>query len=1256
MSQLVDAPAVNGLKVRRATAGGKDEKDQVQSQVEDLMTMEHEARKNELARTGGVMAAARGAGRRFDQGPDGVDLEQEQRQKQLQQLQSEYGATRGDEEDAQETSMELVIAPAPPPHGKGKQKQQQMASAAGRGGRTNARNGAGAGGAIVTKEELVDFFALHNPQKMQSVERLLKQFQGPEREAKMCEMLKKRYGEAPPLRLDSARRGKVELVKARQAREGAGGAGGAGGRQGAATAAEQAEMDALKRELAEVREQLKQQVLGGEGTQGTRLPQVAQRAQVEVEEMEDEARGGRRGSNASSSTSSNYQKYGVSMRRGSFYQAPWDGMEGDGMEGDESLDDDDAASLPPPMPPRDASEDEDEERERYERMLKEEQGDWDIEDGRRKEGGGRGGRRDEEIALSVEELVVYFRLYNPSKVENAPKLLRSFAGREGKLCKMLEDKYGVHPLDAMPERKAVEKTLQGQKKQQAETTKRMSKIEQMGARHIEREQEITGTRAGQGRGREPSRGRKREVPEGGKRGDRRASFSNTIGDEETLKVKEAEPIVDEYLDTLCTYVGGKLDKNVETPDDANENAAATMIQSKRRQQEASREVTELRAANKEESTIDTSSARRRASFSTTVGQEETVDAATAEVSTDAFLDTLCTLVGMEGGDPAEQGANTNENAAATMIQSKRRQQEASREVTELRTAKGSKPGTDGGDSEDAQEAVDICLDRLINDVAGTVSDVAGTTSRHPSTNAAHITNAAYIFIKPHAANDQVSALIESSLHDAGITITSKGEIGYAKIDLAGLIDNHYGAIAAKATKLKPSELSLSAKAQADFKGAFGVDWTEALANDEVYNAMDAGAKLGLDYSALDAKWSGLNRGVDLIKFGGGFYAGKINGIYVINGFYMAMRAKYTTAPAKILFYTVEWAAESMSWTDFRGKLIGATDPTSADAGSLRGKVYSQWESMGLSAQPDTGDNSVHASASPFEGLVERLNWVGAELDLDPFGKLLLGAGVSTENAMAYAQDPQVSFDGEMTSLFDLLEDTDADECCAKVVKVQAEAQEANAAATMIQSKRRQQEASREVTELRSAKVVEAGASKASCTGDKGQYQLQIGDVVQAKPPDETLYFEGVVVELHGDGAADVDFGHEDGDEDDGTEHKYSRVPKENIRRAMEWSTLETGDHVKARHDGGYQEFEAIVIAVHPDGTYDVRYDDDEVEEDVAADMLTKILSGRMQAARRWHKAKSMLSAVSFFRHTGSKDNAVVGSGRAATSTINSTPA
>ncbi len=41
----------------------------------------------------------------------------------------------------------------------------------------------------------------------------------------------------------------------------------------------------------------------------------------------------------------------------------------------------------------------------------------------------------------------------------------------------------------------------------------------------------------------------------------------------------------------------------------------------------------------------------------------------------------------------------------------------------------------------------------------------------------------------------------------------------------------------------------------------------------------------------------------------------------------------------------------------------------------RGLFYKNWEENGLPAKPNVGDNSVHASASPFEALAERMNWI-----------------------------------------------------------------------------------------------------------------------------------------------------------------------------------------------------------------------------------------------------------------------------------------
>ena len=71
---------------------------------------------------------------------------------------------------------------------------------------------------------------------------------------------------------------------------------------------------------------------------------------------------------------------------------------------------------------------------------------------------------------------------------------------------------------------------------------------------------------------------------------------------------------------------------------------------------------------------------------------------------------------------------------------------------------------------------------------------------------------------------------------------------------------------------------------------FGESWDDVIAAGKVYNAKDAAEKLGLDAAGINKQWSGLKRGKNLIKFGGGFYCGKVGDIYVMNGFYMSMRA------------------------------------------------------------------------------------------------------------------------------------------------------------------------------------------------------------------------------------------------------------------------------------------------------------------------------------------------------------------------------
>ncbi|KAI2493574.1 hypothetical protein MHU86_20967 [Fragilaria crotonensis] len=304
------------------------------------------------------------------------------------------------------------------------------------------------------------------------------------------------------------------------------------------------------------------------------------------------------------------------------------------------------------------------------------------------------------------------------------------------------------------------------------------------------------------------------------------------------------------------------------------------------------------------------------------------------------------------------------------------------------------------------------------------------------------TNSAFVFVKPHACKGtpgKVESLVEDSFRSHGIRITSKGEMKAEVIDEKMHIDTHYGAIASKAVKLQPKDLNVPDKGKAGFKELFGESWDDAIKAGKVYNAKDAAAKLKTDAAGMNDLWSKLDKKKDLIKFGGGFYCGKVGDIYVMNGFYMEMRAAYTNPGEKIQWYTVSWPADSLSWADFRGKVLGATDPATAPKSSIRREILDHYKELGLSTKPNTGDNGVHASASPFEALAERMNWLGVPVEQDPYGKALL-TKVPKETIAKWAEDAQVQVEGETApgktmSVFDTLEDLDADTILAKVDKI-----------------------------------------------------------------------------------------------------------------------------------------------------------------------------------------------------------------------------
>lgn len=296
-------------------------------------------------------------------------------------------------------------------------------------------------------------------------------------------------------------------------------------------------------------------------------------------------------------------------------------------------------------------------------------------------------------------------------------------------------------------------------------------------------------------------------------------------------------------------------------------------------------------------------------------------------------------------------------------------------------------------------------------------------------------NSAFVFVKPHANTDAVNTVVKEQFAAQGIKIIKDGVIPGEEIDKKKLIDQHYYAIASKATILKPDQVVVP---NDKFKAQFGIDWKDALSSGKAFNAMDACEYFGIDSAELGSVWIAAGEAKKVVKLGGGFYCGllEVGGKsgYVLNAFFMSMRGKFTAPGTSIHYYSVEFDSRKLSWEDFRGQVLGPTDPTKAPAGSLRGKILASWEAFGLKGAPNTTDNGIHASASPFEGLAERMNWLGATPDDDDFGGQMLKAGISKETITAWSVDPRVKIsDSAEGSLFDNLEDINADTCIEKCI-------------------------------------------------------------------------------------------------------------------------------------------------------------------------------------------------------------------------------
>jgi nucleoside diphosphate kinase len=327
-------------------------------------------------------------------------------------------------------------------------------------------------------------------------------------------------------------------------------------------------------------------------------------------------------------------------------------------------------------------------------------------------------------------------------------------------------------------------------------------------------------------------------------------------------------------------------------------------------------------------------------------------------------------------------------------------------------------------------------------VCFTLGYLAGAAAKAKA--AASMNNVALVFVKPHANSPKVQGLIESKLIEMGFKILAKQVITAAAIEKGSLAAKHYYAIASKAGYVPSFKSPAMLNVPKDkFEDKFKVNYDEMVKAGKVMSGKDACTYLGVTKAELDTINFKEKKAGNLIKFGGGFYCGRLPGkaadefIYVFNAFCGSMLDAYVAADSQgVTCFKIQWDESTLSWEDFRGKKLGPTDPSKAPADSLRGLVFAKWKELGLSAEPNVGLNGVHGSASPFEAMAECENWFGEKLTDSPFYKALLSSGVSDKQINEWKFEAQIVLEsGKKGSSFDVVEDTNATDCVATMAKL-----------------------------------------------------------------------------------------------------------------------------------------------------------------------------------------------------------------------------
>jgi len=170
------------------------------------------------------------------------------------------------------------------------------------------------------------------------------------------------------------------------------------------------------------------------------------------------------------------------------------------------------------------------------------------------------------------------------------------------------------------------------------------------------------------------------------------------------------------------------------------------------------------------------------------------------------------------------------------------------------------------------------------------------------------------------------------------------------------------------------------------------------------------------------------------KLGGGTYSQKLNldgeTVFIVNGFHPRQLEHFIAPGRFIITMTLKG---DVDWNVARNEFIGKTNPQDAETGSIRRELLDKKDIFGLESVSSSW-NGVHLSAGPIEGLIELMrynsdfeNGIVSKIEDYKTGKELVTI-FGAKKAEFVLSNPLIQLDGKQTSLFDLTEEINSNEC------------------------------------------------------------------------------------------------------------------------------------------------------------------------------------------------------------------------------------